>query len=82
MIGPVNRAIAQCGPAMLHTTVIASSGLMVYYFSEMQVVSRFAWAISLLLVIALLADVIMLPAVLFLFAKQNEPNPDRPESTL
>ncbi len=71
VFGPVKLAIGQCGPAMLHTTLIASSGLMVYYFSEMLVVSRFAWAISLLLAIALLADVIMLPAILFLCSKSD-----------
>ena len=42
-----------------------------YYFSDMLVVSRFAWAISTLLVIALLADVLMLPAMLFLFSKSK-----------
>ena len=67
---PIQKTIRQCGPAMLHTTMIAAAGLMVYYFSELLVVSRFAWAISLLLVIALLADVIMLPAILLLFSKK------------
>jgi hypothetical protein len=38
----------------------------------MLVVSRFAWAISILLVIALLADVLMLPAMLFLFSKSEK----------
>lgn len=72
VVEPVRKTIAQCGPAMLHTTLIGSAGLFVYYFSEMLVVSRFAWAISTLLVIALLADVLMLPAILFLFAKSKD----------
>lgn len=66
VVQPVNATIAQCGPAMLHTTLIGAAGLFVYYFSDMLVVSRFAWAIATLLVIALLADVLMLPAILFL----------------
>ena len=72
VVGPVRHTITQCGPAMLHTTLIGSAGLLVYYFSDMLVVSRFAWAISILLVIALLADVLMLPAMLFLFSKSEK----------
>ncbi|MGI9497805.1 MAG: efflux RND transporter permease subunit [Mariniblastus sp.] len=71
VVDPIMHTIAQCGPAMLHTTLIGSAGLLVYYFSDMLVVSRFAWAISTLLVIALLADVLMLPAMLFLFSKSK-----------
>ena len=71
VVDPIMQTIAQCGPAMLHTTLIGSAGLLVYYFSDMLVVSRFAWAISTLLVIALLADVLMLPAMLFLLAKSK-----------
>lgn len=62
---PIRLTIAQCGPAMLHTTLIGGAGLIVYYFSPMLVVSRFSWAITLLLMIALFADVIILPAILF-----------------
>lgn len=72
VVDPIRQTIMQCGPAMLHTTLIGSAGLLVYYFSDMLVVSRFAWAISILLVIALLADVLMLPAMLFLFSKSEE----------
>lgn len=68
---PIHSTIRQCGPAMLHTTLIAAAGLMVYYFSELLVVSRFAWAISLLLTIALIADVVILPALLFLVSSYS-----------
>ena len=66
VVNPIRETISQCGPAMFHTTLIASSSLMMYYFGEMLVVAKFAIAISSLLVIALIADVIMLPAVLYL----------------
>lgn len=79
VVDPIQQTITQCGPAMLHTTLIGSAGLLVYYFSDMLVVSRFAWAISVLLVIALLADVLMLPAMLFLFSK-SENKDDSAES--
>ena len=74
IVVPIKKTMGQCGPAMLHTTLIGSAGLIVYYFSEMLVVSQFAWAIAVLLVIALLADVIMLPAILFLFCRSNDEN--------
>ena len=72
VVAPIHETIEQCGPAMLHTTLIASSGLIVYYFSGMLVVVRFSWAICTLLLIALLADVIMLPAILFLAGKKEK----------
>lgn len=72
VVGPIQNTIGQCGPAMLHTTLIASAGLFVYYFSDLLVVSRFSWAISVMLVIALIADVIMLPAILFLVSNSRE----------
>lgn len=72
IVRPIKKTIVLCGPAMLHTTLIASGGLFVYYFSDMLVVARFAWAIAALLMIALLADVLMLPAILFLFAKSED----------
>ncbi len=68
---PVQRTIAQCGPAMFHTTLIGGAGLFVYYFSDMLVVSRFSWAIATLLVIALVADVLMLPAILFVLGRDD-----------
>ncbi|MFK7770188.1 MAG: RND family transporter, partial [Mariniblastus sp.] len=69
VVSPIGQTIIQCGPAMLHTTLIAGAGLIVYYFSDMLVVARFSWAICTLLLIALIADVIMLPAILFLLGK-------------
>ncbi len=69
--GPISKTMEQCGPAMLHTTLIGGAGLFVYYFSSMLVVSRFSWAIATLLVIALLADILMLPAILFLFGPRD-----------
>jgi predicted RND superfamily exporter protein len=72
ILEPVKHTISQCGPAMLHTTLIGGAGLFAYYFSDMLVVSRFSWAITMLLGVALLADVIMLPAILFLLGSDGE----------
>ena len=71
MDGPLQKTIAQCGPAMLHTTLIASASLLTFYFSKMQVVAQFSWAIASLLAVALLADVLMLPALLTLLRKKT-----------
>ena len=72
VLSPVRQAICQCGPAMLHTTAIGSAGLLVYVFTEMVVVRNFSLAITGMLVLALLADVFMLPALLLLHTKQKK----------
>ncbi len=65
---PIQKSFELCGPAMLHTTLIGCAGLILYYFGDMKVVSQFALVISTLLMLAVLADLIMLPAILWLFA--------------
>lgn len=78
---PVVETLGQCGPAMLHTTLIAGAGIFSYYFSNMLVISRFSWSIASLLAVALIADVLMLPAILFVFAKdKSKLNPELPKS--
>jgi len=72
VLGPVRQAICQCGPAMLHTTAIGSAGLLVYAWSEMVVVKHFSLAITGMLVLALVADVFMLPALLLLHTKPEK----------
>ena len=57
---------------MLHTTAIGSAGLLVYGISEMVVVKNFSLAITGMLVLALIADVFMLPALLLLHTKSNK----------
>ena len=71
----LTQAIRQCGPAMLHTTLISCAGIGCSYFSSLHVMSRFASTISLLLMIALLADVLMLPAILFAISRIGKPQP-------
>ena len=61
---PLKKAITQCGPAMLHTTSIGAAGLIVYGYSRMPVVRNFCLAITAMLVLALLADIFLLPAIL------------------
>jgi predicted RND superfamily exporter protein len=65
----MEKTIDQCGPAMLYTTLMSGAGIFVSYFSQLQVVSRFAATLTLLLFIALLADVVLLPAILFVLGR-------------
>ena len=78
---PVQQAINQCGPAMLGTTLIGGAGMIAYAFSEMTLISNFAIFIVLMLIVALVADVFMLPALLYMFclddgANEIKGNPD------
>ena len=73
ILAPVRKAISQCGPAMLETTAIGSAGLLVYGFSEMTVVSNFSISITCMLVLAIIADILILPALLMLHIKKSKP---------
>ena len=74
IITPVRKSIAQCGPAMMHTTAIAIAGLVVYGASEMTVVSNFSFSISCMLILAIIADILILPALLMLRTKESNAN--------
>lgn len=71
---PVKQAINQCGPAMLGTTLIGGAGLIVYAFSQMTLISNFSIFIVLMLIVALIADVFMLPALLYMFCMEDAPD--------
>ena len=75
IVAPVRKAISQCGPAMMHTTAIGSAGLLVYGISEMTVVSNFSISITCMLILALIADILILPALLMLHVKKANPEP-------
>ena len=73
IVAPIRETISQCGPAMLHTTSIGSAGLLIYGISEMTVVSNFSISITCMLVLALIADILILPALLMLHVKKAKP---------
>lgn len=58
------HAYQTCGNAMLQTTAIASGGLLVFLFCSIAAVERFTVILVALLVMALLCDLILLPALL------------------
>ena len=75
VLPPIRKAISQCGAAMSHTTAIGSAGLLVYAVSEMVVVKNFSLAITGMLVLALVADIFVLPALILLHTKSEKTKP-------
>jgi len=60
----VRFALQRCGSAMVHTTLVCSSALLVFSFSSFMPIRRFAWLMAALLVAALFGDLVVLPAIL------------------
>ncbi|NNJ24251.1 hypothetical protein LzC2_03030 [Planctomycetes bacterium LzC2] len=57
-------ALNECGPALWQTSLIVGIGLLMLAPAELLLVSRFGWLMSALIAAALIADVILLPALL------------------
>jgi len=60
----VFEACRHCGPAMIQTTVVCGLGLFAFAFAEFVPTARFAWMMLSLLTIALIGDLVLLPALL------------------
>lgn len=60
----VALAYRQCGVAMIETTLICGLGLLVYAFSPFVPIARFAWLMFAMLSVALVGDLVVLPALL------------------
>lgn len=58
-------AVKQCRAAMIQTTLVCGLGMLVFAWSPFVPIARFAWLLFTLLMIALLADLLLLPAMLF-----------------
>ncbi|QDV22694.1 efflux RND transporter permease subunit [Aureliella helgolandensis] len=57
-------ALQKCGGAMTQTSIICGVGLLAYAMSDFVPIARFSWVMSAMLASALLADLIVLPALL------------------
>ena len=57
-------ALEQCGMAMVHTTLVCGVSLLVYSFSDFVPTRRFAFLMFGLLAMALLGDLLLLPAIM------------------
>jgi hypothetical protein len=60
----VRFAYGHCARAMINTTTICGLGVVVFTFSSFMPNVRFAWLLTTLLIAALAADLILLPAML------------------
>jgi predicted RND superfamily exporter protein len=60
----IRRCYRHCATAMLQTSVICGVGMLVFVFSSFVPASRFAWMVFILLMTALFADLVILPALL------------------
>lgn len=60
----VRFAYDRCSIAMLQTTLICGSGMLVFGLSEFSPASRFAVLLAVLLLTALFGDLVILPAIL------------------
>ncbi|MFH5802437.1 RND family transporter [Alienimonas sp. DA493] len=58
------HALHECGPALWQTSLIVGIGLLMLAPAELLLVSRFGWLMSALIAAALIADVVLLPALL------------------
>lgn len=57
-------ACRHCGKAMLQTTLICGLGLLTFAFADFVPTARFAWMMGILLALAIVGDLIVLPALL------------------
>jgi uncharacterized protein len=60
----LSYAYRRCADAMIHTTIICSSALVVFSLSTFMPVVHFAWLMVTLLIAALIGDLVFLPAML------------------
>ena len=59
----VHTTYQQCGFAMFFSSLVCGLAPMVFYFSNFLPASRFAWMMLLLLAIAVMGDLVLLPAL-------------------
>lgn len=60
----LSEALGHCGPALCQTSIAVGIGLLVLCPAELSIVSRFGWMMSSMIGAALVADLILLPALL------------------
>lgn len=58
------RALEHCGPAMWQTSAAVGLGLLMLFPADLLLINRFGWLMAALIGVALVADVIFLPALL------------------
>ncbi|MBW3541269.1 MAG: MMPL family transporter, partial [Planctomycetes bacterium] len=60
----ISQALSRCGPAMWQTSAAVGLGLLVMTSADFLLISRFGWLMASLIGLALLSDIVLLPALL------------------
>jgi predicted RND superfamily exporter protein len=60
----IRDGYVRCGAALVQATVICAVGIHVLGYSDFLPTARFGWLIAAMLVVALLGDIVLLPALL------------------
>ncbi|MBA3315975.1 MAG: MMPL family transporter [Planctomycetota bacterium] len=60
----VSLSLASCGPALWQTAMVVGGGLMMLAWADLLLVQRFGWLMASLVGTALVADLLLLPALL------------------
>ncbi|MGL6195709.1 MAG: efflux RND transporter permease subunit [Thermoguttaceae bacterium] len=63
-VDAVRFAFLNCGNALVQTSIICGLGMLVFCVSGFVPISRFSWMLCAMLVVALIGDIIILPAIL------------------
>jgi predicted RND superfamily exporter protein len=83
--GDARQAVEQTflgtGRALLTTSVVLSTGFIVFVTATMLNIQRFGILVTMTIIVALLADFILSPALLVMFAKQTAKQPMRSTET-
>jgi predicted RND superfamily exporter protein len=65
----VTATLTTTGQAILFTTLVLSAGFFVYYFATMVVLHNFGLLTAMTIIVALLADVLLAPALMVLVSR-------------
>ncbi|MDX1927311.1 MAG: MMPL family transporter [Pirellulaceae bacterium] len=60
----VSEALSNCGGAMVQTALVCGMGMLVFAFSPFTPVARFAWLTFALLMVGVVSDIVLTPAML------------------
>jgi uncharacterized protein len=63
-VDAIANSIGHCGPAVYQTSLVVCLGLMMLYPAELVLVSRFGWLMTALVGAAMVADLVITPALL------------------
>ncbi|MCA9079584.1 MAG: MMPL family transporter [Planctomycetaceae bacterium] len=58
------KALRHCGPAMWQTSIAIALGMLMLTGADLLLISRFGWLMAALIAMALIGDVVLLPALL------------------